>query len=119
MDTANIVRWVAQTEGNITINEGGRSAFIRCGGYSLYCEIVSDDASLQFTASDAVSYDPTYENHKFEYSREGIRRLMINASEKVKDYKLAVVFKVVSSEKDAPVPGTLYTWTDMENWKLQ
>ncbi|MBE6559901.1 MAG: copper amine oxidase N-terminal domain-containing protein [Ruminococcaceae bacterium] len=119
MDTANIVRWVTQTEGNITIQEGGRSAIIRCGNYSLYCEIVSEDASLQFSTSDAVSYDPTYENHKAEYSREGIRRLMINAENKVKDYKLAVVFKVIPSGEKAPAPGTLYTWTDMENWKLQ
>lgn len=119
MDTANIVRWVTQTEGNITIQEGGRSAIIRCGNYSLYCEIVSEDTSLQFSTSDAVSYDPTYENHKVEYSREGIRRLMINAENKVKDYKLAVVFKVIPSGEKAPAPGTLYTWTDMENWKLQ
>jgi len=118
MSSANTVRWGVHTKGRVTINAGGRSAFIQSGTYFLYCEIVSADQSLQFTTADANSYDPAYKNSSGEYSRSGIRRLMIVTPDKVKDFEVAVVFKVVTLDDVAPALGETYQWTPMKDWKL-
>jgi len=119
LSSPEIVRWGVHTGGTVTVNEGGRSAFIKRGSYFLYCEIVSADTSLQFTTAKAASYDPKYPKTSGEKSLSGINKLMIITPDKVTDFECAVVFKVVKSGEIAPGLGATYKWTNIADWKLK
>ena len=118
-----IVRWAAHTLGNIEIAADGRSATIAIDGVDkrLYAEIVSSDTTLKFTSGPAVSYDPAYSTTHSdvdkEYDRSAYSKLMIITPNKVSSFHTAVAFRFVDSGASLPGAGTLYTWTDMDNWK--
>ncbi|MBQ8640937.1 MAG: heparinase II/III family protein [Clostridia bacterium] len=119
LSSPEMVRWIAHTEGEITIGEGGRTAVIRCGTEKLYCEIVSDDSSLVFSTGAAESFDPAYSVTDGEYSRAGISRLMIVTREPVIAFHCAVAFRVIGSSTNLPEIGSLYTWTPIADWNAE
>ena len=127
-DTAMDIWWFAHTQGNITISDDGKSAVISRNGIYLYAEIVSDIQSARFTAMEAESLDPAYTGDTVndpnypnggyvETSRTGFSKLCVTA-ENVTEYKLAVVFKVISNPDSAPELGTTYTWKDIDSWTV-
>ncbi len=122
MPEPQVVRWSAHTTGNIQISEDGRSATISYDGLDkqLYAEIVSDDKSYKFSKNKAVSYDSNYSsklsNASSEYDRSAYSKLTI-ITPKVSSFNNAVVFKFVDKNDSLPTAGSLYTWTDIKNWK--
>ncbi len=116
---AQTVRWSAHTRGNISITEGGRVACITLGDVTLYCEIVSENKELVFSYSDAVSFDESYPVTEGEHSRAGIRKLMIISPEKVSEWNVAVVCRVVKNGQQLPALGTEYQWQNMQDWELK
>jgi len=119
--------WFAHTQGEITVSEDGRSAIIYYNGIYLYAEIVTDmPEKASFFAMEANSLDPEYVNWDgrneyytgdIEKSRSNIRKLTIRVDD-CSELRLAVAFKVISTPDEAPALGTLYTWTDIDQWKV-
>ena len=121
--------WFAHTQGNITILEGGKSAYIYRSGIYLYAEIVEDpNAPLNatFTQMAAESLDSEYVGDKaesgvytgeVEKSRDNYKKLCI-AVENTGTYNIAVAFTVINSPSELPALGTIYAWTPMENWTV-
>ncbi len=126
--------WFAHTQGSITVSADGKSAIVERNGLCLYAELVTDIESATFFAMEAESLDQsyvgdttpsdinpntgnTYYKDDVESSRSGYRKLCVKA-ENVTEYKLAVVFKVISGETDIPEFGTTYNWTDIKDWKV-
>ena len=94
-------------------------AMIKDGSHSMYIELVAADASLKFTTMAANSYDPYYKNSDGEYSRSNLTKLCVITDGKVTDFEAAVVFRVLHKGETTPVPGTLYDYIPMEQWKLE
>ena len=119
LSSAETVRWQVHTRGKIAVSEDGRSAVITDSGHRLYCEIVSDDASLRFTTRRADSYDPNYKNTDGEYDRSNLTKLCIITGSPVTEFTCAVAFRVLKNGESAPAAGTLYTMIPMSDWTLE
>ena len=119
--------WFAHTQGNITVSADGRSAIIQRGTVYLYAEIVTDmSASAKFTVMEAESLDQNYtgwtESSGYytgdtEGDRSSLQKLTIRIDD-CSNLRLAVAFTVIGSPAEAPELGTLYTWTDIDEWTV-
>ena len=119
--------WFAHTQGNITVSADGRSAIIQRGTVYLYAEIVTDmSASAKFTVMEAESLDQNYtgwtESSGYytgdtESDRSSLQKLTIRIDD-CSNLRLAVAFTVIGSPAEAPELGTLYTWTDIDEWTV-
>ncbi len=119
--------WFAHTQGNITVSADGRSAIIQRGSIYLYAEIITDmSASAKFTVMEAESLDQNYtgwtESSGYytgdtESDRSSFTKLTVRVDD-TKSLRLAVAFTVISSPEEAPAPGTLYTWKNIDQWTV-
>lgn len=107
------------TRGNITISDDGRTAWIKDGNHKMYIELVAEDSSLKFTSCPADSYDPLYKNAEREYSRDNLTKLCVITENKVKDFEIAVVFRVLYEGQSEPSVGTLYEYVPIQQWTLE
>lgn len=107
--------WFAHTKATIDVAEDGRSAILTMGSKKLYAQIVSDNADLKFEVMKAESLptSPKYSESK-EYSREGIRKLVIHASD-IENVNLAVMFAPMEGNS---LPEYSYTYTALDNWSI-
>lgn len=131
LSSPEIVRWGAHVPDtvSVTLHNGNRAVDMVDGEARLYCEIVSDNASLTFSYGDAVSYDPNYpktpgehynHNAKDDYiDAYNIKALRIITPQKVLSFNLAVVCHPLSITDAVPSLGRLYTFTSINDWKLQ
>ncbi len=120
LSSPEIVRWVAHTEdGIIHVAADGRTATINMDGDKrhLYAEIVSEDKTLKFTTSPAVSFDPNYQSFPQEYDRSMFTRLLVITEKPVSSMDLAIVFKFVDNDKADPAVGSTYQWKSIDSWK--
>jgi hypothetical protein len=121
--------WFAHTQGEVTVSEDGKTAFIYRNGIYLYCELVIDPTKpcdAKFSVMEWESLDPEYVGDtveskiytgEVEYARGG-QKLTVTATN-TKNFNVAVVFKVVSSPAAAPTVGTTYAWTPISQWKAE
>lgn len=121
--------WFAHTQGEVTVSEDGKTAFIYRNGIYLYCELVVDPTKpcdAKFSVMEWESLDPEYVGDtveskiytgEIEYARGG-QKLTVTATN-TKQFNVAVVFKVVSSPAAAPTVGTTYAWTPISQWKAE
>lgn len=119
LSAPDIVRWQVHTRGNITISDDGRTAWIKDGNHKMYIELVAEDSSLKFTSCPADSYDPLYKNAEREYSRDNLTKLCVITENKVKDFEIAVVFRVLYEGQSEPSVGTLYEYVPIQQWALE
>ncbi len=131
LSSPEIVRWGAHLPDSVTVtmHNGNRAVDMVDGDARLYCEIVSDNAALTFSYDDAGSYDPNYPNTPGEYYNHNpkddyigaydIKALRIITPQKVSSFNLAVACRPLSTTDAVPASGSLYTFTNIDNWKLQ
>ncbi len=107
--------WFAHTKADINVAADGKSAVLTLGAKKLYAKIVSDNADFKFDVMDAVSL-PTSPKYtvKGEYSRAGIRKLVIHGSD-IEKVNLAVMFVPMDSDS---VPEYNYTYTALDSWSI-
>ena len=115
--TGSVVRWAAHTRLSADLSADGRVALLRNGDITLYCEIVSDNPDLHFTFGSAKSYDPNYPVTPGSNTNNG-NKLMIVTDTPVTSFRCAVVMKPYRDGETLPEPGTLYTWTNIADWKI-
>ena len=114
--------WVLHTAASISIDEGGRVAYLTQVGddgqsYILRLTIVSQRPDFVFEQYDAttplLSAVLTSTSGEKEYSREGISRLVIQIPSTI-SFDVAVVFEMVEGYDDDTPVG--YSWTTMGEW---
>ncbi len=115
--------WVLHTATNIKLDESSnnRVAYLSQRGadgndYTLRATLVSQRPDFTFSLQDAnkslVSTTAKYNGTNSEYSRDDIKRLVIEAT--TISFDLAVVFEIIDTENETPVQ---YTWTQMSDWE--
>ncbi len=121
------VAWVAHTAQNIELEAGGRVAYLTSRDasgktYTLRATLVSKNKKAAFTVEDASK---TFLTDTFlsdgssslgsapEYSRDGIKKLVIEYKDAV-NFNVAVVFELVNGKTDTSPVG--YEWTSMSAW---
>ncbi len=113
--------WIVHTKAQITIEEGGRVAYLtdydeEGNRHLVRATIVSLRTDFTFTTKPASDnlLDSTMKTVTGEpqYSRDGYNRLLIE--KETISFDAAVVFEVIDSINDAP--PVAYEWTEMINW---
>lgn len=136
LNQATELYWFAHTKmvkaSDIVISEDGRTAYISKDGVILRASLVSDDASLKFTAMNAgtddasIVCDGTFNKAEaatycgksdstagqVEYDRSGYSKLAIHATN-VTTFNVAVVFEFVPAQSANNVD---YEFTPMSGW---
>ena len=123
------VYWVAHTAQEIQLSEDGRTAYLTgvtddgVSTYNLRATLVARMSDIRFTVQDEASaglLDVTYKkNDSFnkggaaEYSREGIKKLLIKA-DAVPQFNIAVVLELVDEIGSLDPVG--YEWSNMNMW---
>ena len=112
--------WSAHTRSSFEtkIYSKGRVAVIDAGDCALYCELVSNDESLKFELCAAESFDSNYKNHEIEFSRDEYRKLLVKTSKPVRELNMAVVFTIMGKNSKMTEQGCLYTFENMDYWKI-
>ncbi len=120
--------WVAHTAQNIVIDETGRTAYLTsmdASGkmYTLRASIVSKNKKVSFTVQDSNSFylpnitfaadGSTGRGGAPEYSRDGIKKLVIEYNDAV-NFNVAVVLEMVESRNNTTPVG--YEWTELSAW---
>lgn len=121
----NTIYWMAHTRNaEIRLADDKKSAIITIDGMSLSVTVVlpeGSDLEYEFGYGQAnylketglVTQTGSGGANKGEYSRQGFQRLYIKSTGVGRDYKIAVVCRLLS---DGPYQ---YTWTDIKDWKLE
>ena len=120
----NTIYWMAHTKNaDIRLADDKKSAIVTIDGKSLSVSVVlpeGSDLEYEFGYGQANYLKETglvtqtgSGANKGEYSRQGYQRLYIKSTGVGKDYKIAVVCRLLS---DGPYQ---YTWTDIKDWKLE
>lgn len=119
------VYWMAHTRNaEIRLAEDKKSAVITIDGMSLGVSVVVPEGSeLQYEfgfgqanylkETGLVTQTGTGGANAGEYSRQGYQRLYIKSTGVGREYKIAVVCRLLS---DGPYQ---YNWTDIKDWKLE
>ncbi len=119
----NTIYWMAHTRNaEIRLADDKKSAVITIDGKSLSVTVVTPDGSdleYEFGYGQANYLKETglvtqtgNGTGMGEYSRQGFQRLYIKSTNVGKDYKIAVVCRLLS---DGPYQ---YTWTDIKDWTV-
>lgn len=131
LDKPEIVRWGAHLPDSVKVNfvNNGRGVDMVDGEARFYCEIVSADTSLAFTYGDAVSYDPDYpvtpgENYHHNNADDyigayDIKALRIITPQEVGSFNLAVACRMLKVTDSLPEPGTIYNYSEIDQWQLE
>ncbi len=124
-EKGHTIYWMAHTENaEIKLSDDKKSAIITIDGKSLSVSVVlpeGSDLEYEFGFGQAnylketglVTQTGSGGANKGEYSRQGYQRLYIKSTGVGRDYKIAVVCRLLS---DGPYQ---YTWTDIKDWKLE
>ncbi len=123
------VAWVAHSAQDIKLSEDKKTAFLTGKNeagetYTLRVSLVSQSRSHVFsvkTADELILADVTYGPDQSvnlggakEYSRSGIKRLVIEAKDTI-NFNCSVAIELVPN-KDSTVPVG-YSWTAISNWE--
>ena len=113
---ASEVWWFAHVQdGDITVAADGKSAVIEKMGKRMWVGILSPMAEAKFEVMAADPLPTSPQKNEAEYDRGAWKKLAIHMSG-VKDYKLAVEFRMLEGAQTEP--NYKYTYTDIKDWKI-